>query len=214
MTLLRSETGGNLSTSGIPNCAVPMLGVFLQQIGEYGFGLGAELIEVISFLFSHPVGPLAPRAQRTVESEMTKQVEGIRFRLVTRLSQRIKVDAALFELGDDLGAECRVRPVLSQVGGGGIERAHLLGCVLGKTHDTQLAAVRIELVHQMRGDLDSATVEKIFTPHALGVVRDRRTSLFFEFRNGSALAPVGETLLLANLSIVPTGGIELRQNVF
>jgi hypothetical protein len=47
-----------------------------------------------------------------------------------------------------------------------------------------LAAVRIELVHQMRGDLDLATVEIIFSSHPFRVVRDRRTSLFFEFRNG------------------------------
>ena len=115
---------------------------------------------------------------------MAQEVEGIRFRLVARFSQLIKVDAALLQLGDDLSAERGIRPFLSQVGGGGIERAHLLGCVLGKTHDTQLAAVRIELVHQMRGDLDLATVEIIFSSHPFRVVRDRRTSLFFEFRNG------------------------------
>ena len=90
---------------------------------------------------------------------MAEQVERVGVGLLGGLGQLVEVDAALLERLDDLGALLGIGPCGAQLRRGRAERADLLGGVVGVADDAELLAVRVELVDQVRGDLDLAAVE-------------------------------------------------------
>ena len=66
---------------------------------------------------------------------------------------------------DDLGPRCAGSAhALAQLRRGRAERAHLLRRVVGVAHDAELLAVGVELVDEVRGNLDLAAVEVELAP--------------------------------------------------
>ena len=100
----------------------------------------------------------------------------LRSRAVLRgLGKFGEADAAFFQLLNDLRPLGGVSPLRSQFGSGAAERANFLGGVVGVSHNAELLAVRIEFVHEMRGDADAAAVK----------VKLARRSAFRWFNNSS-----------------------------
>src|SRR5207247_5472620 len=70
------------------------------------------------------------------------------------------VDAPLGQLGDDRSPISRIRPDCTQFGGRAPQRPDLLGRVFGELDYPQLAAIGVQLVYQMRCDLNLPTIEE------------------------------------------------------
>ena len=151
-----------------------VLGVLVEQFVENLSGVGSELVEEVPPVRAEPLGPLAPSAQRGVERQVADQVERVGVGLVGGLGQVVEVDAALFEPVDDVPAFVGIGPFAAQLSRIAVQRANLVGRVVGELHDAKLIAVGIEFVNQMGGDLDVAAVEVELAPLGPSVLVGRQ----------------------------------------
>src|SRR6266540_6727063 len=126
---------------------------------EHLAGLRAVAIEEALARLAKALRPLAPGAQRSVEGQVAEEVEGIGLGLAGDLAELGEVDAALLQFLDDLGTLRRVGPACAQRRRARAQHADLLAGVVGVPDHPELPAVRIELVDEMRRDLDSTAVE-------------------------------------------------------
>ena len=171
ITLPRCEIGGTLRTSGMTNCAVPCSAYFSSRSVSIARASGPYFSK--KFFSSFLTRSARSRRVRNgpLKARWHSRSKGSASGWLLDCSQLIEIDAALFQFGDDLGAKRRIRPLFPQVGRRRIDGSHFLGGVFGESHDAQLPPVRIELVNQMRGDLDLAAVKVKFTA---GPLRNRR----------------------------------------
>src|SRR6478672_4445809 len=72
----------NLQNIGDDELCGAVLGVFLQEIGEYRTGFRSVFFEETLLIFLNSIRTLAPRPQRTVESEVAQQIERVGLGLV------------------------------------------------------------------------------------------------------------------------------------
>ena len=72
----------NLQNIGDDELRGAVRGVFLQEIGEYRMGFRAVFFEETLLIFLNSIRTLAPRPQRTVESEVAQQIERVGLGLV------------------------------------------------------------------------------------------------------------------------------------
>lgn len=87
-----------------------MLRVLVQKLIEHGPGLQAVLFEKALFLFSQPVGPLAPGAERGVVGYVTEQVKGIGLGPVGGRGQLFEADPPFLKQAYRVGPERRICP--------------------------------------------------------------------------------------------------------
>ena len=100
---------------------IAVLGVLLQQLVQDLAGLGSIPGEEVLVRLSQTLRSLAAGAKRGVEGQVTEEVERVGLGLLGGLGEFREVDAALFELPDDLGPLLRVGPLGAQFRSGRAE---------------------------------------------------------------------------------------------
>ena len=121
---------------------------------------------------------LTAGAKRRVEGDVAEQVEGIGVRLLGGFGKVIEADATLGQALDDFGSPHGVGPLRPQGRGVRAQGANGLGGVVGVADDPQLLAVRVDVIDEVRRDLDVAPVEvelAVFLGRRLLDLRPRRT---------------------------------------
>jgi len=136
-----------------------VLGVLLEHFVEDFSGFRAVAAEEIRPLLPQSLGTFATGPEGSVESDVAQQIQRIGVRLLGSCGKLVEVDAAFFELVDDLGAPAGVRPIAPQLRGVAADAADLVCGVVGELQDPDLVAVRVHLVDQVRGDLDLSSIE-------------------------------------------------------
>ena len=114
---------------------------------------------------------------------MADQVERVGVGLVGGFGQVVEVDAPLFEPLDDVATFFWVCPFVAQFRRIAVERADLVGRVVGELDDAKLVAVGVKLVNQVGSDLDPPAVEVKLAARAIGLVRGQffRAVAFLRF---------------------------------
>jgi hypothetical protein len=177
-----------------------VLGVFFQQLFEDLTSLRGIAREEVRLRRLELLRTLAPRAEWCAESQVAEEIEGVGVRLLGRLGQLGKIHAALLQALDDLRTLGRIGPLRAQLRRRRTQGPNRFPRVFGITDHAELLAVRVQLVNQVRRDLDLAAVEVEFLPPLPQRFDDLGTSVSrrFAFRLRFGLADGGDFPLLVD----------------
>ena len=156
---------------------VAVLGIFLEQLVQYLSRFDPILREQVPSRLPELLCALSSSTQRCVEREMTQQVERIGVWLVRSVRELSEINATFFQPLNQLRPLLGVGPSSAKFWRCGAQRADSLGCLLGVPHYSQLMAVSVELVHQMRRDLDVPLVEVVLPTFSRRWVDELRTDV-------------------------------------